>query len=129
MSDGPIEILERWIRYVNTLEVEKSVNLYNDNSTLLPTFSPNSISEPEQIKLYFQKLSTRKNLRVELHKEALRKTDLGENKYVLTGIYSFHFLVDDASQAFPSRFTFILDVSNEKPIIHHHSSQIPRTPS
>jgi hypothetical protein len=64
---------------------------------------------------------------VELHSGTLRKAALGENKYIMTGTYSFRCIVDDASLTFPSRFTFILDVSGEKPILHHHSSQTPRT--
>ena len=127
MSDTPENIIERWMEYVNKLEVERIVDLYGVESMLLPTFSPHRLSKPQQIKEYFSQLSTRKNLRVELHSGTLRKTGIGENKYIMTGIYSFQFFVDDVNLTFPSRFTFIIDVSREKPIIHHHSSQIPRT--
>ena len=127
MSDTPEEIIERWIEYVNKLEVESVVDLYEDKSTLMPTFSPHSMSTYEQIKEYFIQLSTRKDMRVELHQGTLTKTEIGKHKYIVTGIYSFHFVVDDANLTFPSRFTFVLDVSKERPIIHHHSSQIPRT--
>jgi len=127
MSDTPENILERWIEYVNKLEVENIVDLYDNESILMPTFSPHRISIPQQIKEYFRQLSTRKNMSVELHSGTLKKTEIGENKYILSGIYSFHFVVDDVGLTFPSRFTFILDVTREKPIIHHHSSQMPRT--
>jgi hypothetical protein len=126
MSDTPEDIIERWMEYVNKLEVENVVELYDDESLLMPTFSPHRISKPKQINEYFRQLSTRKNMRVELHSGSLMKTEIGENKYIMTGIYSFHFVVDDVGLTFPSRFTFILDVLREKPIIHHHSSQIPR---
>jgi len=127
MSNIPEKILEQWIENINKLKVENVIKLYDDNSTLLPTFAQNSLSSPQQIKNYFQQLSERKNLRVDLHTETLKKYHIGENIYILTGIYSFHFIVDDASLTFPSRFTFILDISRENPILHHHSSQIPRT--
>ena len=127
ISDTPEKILERWIEYVNKLEIESVVDLYEDKSMLLPTFSPHCLSKPQQIKEYFMQLSTRKDMRVELHHGTICKTEIGEHKYIMTGIYSFHFVVDDANLTFPSRFTFVLDVSSEKPIIHHHSSQIPRT--
>jgi hypothetical protein len=127
MTNTPEMILERWIDYVNRLEVENIVSLYDDTSTILPTFSPHSLSTPKNIKEYFRQLSTRKNLSINVHQETLRKYELGKNKYVLMGIYSFHFVVDDANLTFPSRFTFILDTSKTKPILHHHSSQIPRT--
>jgi len=127
MPNTPEKILERWIEYVNKLEVENVMKLYDSKSTLLPTFVQNSLSTPQQIKEYFKQLSARKNLRVDLHAETLKKYDIGESKYILMGIYSFHFIVDDASLTFPSRFTFILDISRKNPILHHHSSQIPRT--
>jgi hypothetical protein len=127
MSNTPEEILERWMEYVNKLEVERVANLYDNRCTLLPTFSPHCISTPQQINEYFRQMSARKNMRVELHPDTLRKMKIDESKYIMTGTYSFHFLADDANLIFPSRFTFILDISKEKPIIHHHSSQLPRT--
>jgi hypothetical protein len=127
MSATPEDIVERWMEYVNKLEVESVVELYDDKSMLLPTFSPHRMSTPQQINEYFRQLSTSKNMIVELHPGTLEKMDIGENIYVMTGTYSFHFVVDDTNLTFPSRFTFILDISKEKPIIHHHSSQIPKT--
>ena len=127
MINTPEKILERWIEYINKLEVDNVVSLYDKASTVLPTFSPHSLCTPQHIKEYFTQLSTRKNISVNIHNETLRKYDIGEDKYVLMGIYSFSFMVDDANLIFPSRFTFILDISKERPILHHHSSQIPRT--
>jgi hypothetical protein len=127
MTSTPEMILERWIDYVNKSEVDNIISLYDDRSAMLPTFSPHSLSNPKDIKEYFRQLSTRKNLSVNLHNETLRKYEIGNNKYVLMGIYSFHFVVDGSNLTFPSRFTFIVDTSKTKPILHHHSSQIPRT--
>ena len=127
MSDTPENVLKRWVEHVNKLEVESVVNLYDDKSTLLPTFSPHCLSTPRQIDEYFRQLATKRDLRVELHPETLIKTEIGAGKYIMTGIYSFHFVVDDTSLTFPSRFTFIIDITKETPIIHHHSSQVPRT--
>jgi len=127
MSDTPEKILELWIECVNKLEMESVVKLYDEGSTMLPTFSPHCLSESRQVKEYFQQLSTRQSMRVDLHTETLKKMELDENRFILTGIYSFHFVVDDADLTFPSRFTLIIDTSREKPILHHHSSQIPRT--
>ena len=127
MPDAPEEILELWIERVNRLEVESVVKLYDKGSTMLPTFSPHCLSQPRQIKEYFQQLSTRQSMKVDVHAETLNRMELGDGKYILTGIYSFHFVVDNADLTFPSRFTLIIDTSREAPILHHHSSQIPRT--
>jgi hypothetical protein len=126
LTDAPENILKRWIDCVNKSDVENVVNLYDNKSILLPTFSPHRISTSLQIKEYFMQFSARQNLKVELHTGTLSKTEIGENKYIMTGTYSFHFVENDANLTFPSRFTFILDISKERPIIHHHSSQIPR---
>jgi hypothetical protein len=127
MTNTPEMILEQWIDYFNKLEVDNIVSLYDEKSTVLPTFSSHSLSNPKLIKEYFMQLSTRKNIRVTIHHETLRKYEIGINKYILMGICDFSFIVDDANLTFPSRFTFIFDTSKKKPILHHHSSQIPRT--
>jgi hypothetical protein len=127
MTNAPEAILERWIEYVNGREVENVVSLYDEECTILPTFSPHSLATLQEIRDYFTQLSTRKNICVNIHNETLRKCEIGEGKSVLMGIYSFSFMVDDATLTFPSRFTFVLDISKERPILHHHSSQIPRT--
>jgi hypothetical protein len=126
MTNTPEMILERWIDYFNKLEVDNIVSLYGETSTLLPTFSSHFLSNPKHIKEYFMQFATRKNLSINLHHETLRKYEIGKNTYVLMGIYSFHYMVDDANLTFPSRFTFIIDTSKKKPILHHHSSQVPR---
>jgi hypothetical protein len=127
MTNAPEAILERWIEYVNGREVENVVSLYDEECTMLPTFSPHSLASLQEIRDYFTQLSTKKNIRVNIHNETLRKCEIGEGKSVLMGIYSFSFMVDDATLTFRSRFTFVLDTSRERPILHHHSSQIPRT--
>lgn len=126
MYSGPEEVLERWLEYVNAMKVDSIVELYDEACTLLPTFSPQTMKSPGDIKEYFRQLSTRKDMSVELHAGTVGTLDVGDSKYIIMGIYSFHFNVNDAQLTFPSRFTFMLDLSREKPILHHHSSQIPR---
>lgn len=126
MVDGPEEILERWLKNVNDMQVDDIVELYDETSTLLPTFSPRSMKTPGEIREYFQQLSTRKDMSVDLHAETVKTLKAGDSTYVVMGIYSFHFNVNEAQLTFPSRFTFLLDMSRKSPILHHHSSQIPR---
>lgn len=126
MGNGPEEILELWLKHVNEMKVDDIVKLYDDGCTLLPTFSPKSMRSPQEIREYFEQLSTREDMSVELHSGTVSTAVISESKYIIMGIYSFHFNVNDAQLTFPSRFTFILDASRSKPILHHHSSQIPR---
>jgi len=126
MNNGPEETLKLWLKNVNDMKVDAIVELYDDGCTLLPTFSPKSMKNQQEIREYFEQLSTREDMSVELHGGTVSTLPIGESKYVVMGIYSFHFNVNDAQLTFPSRFTFILDTSRSKPILHHHSSQIPR---
>ena len=127
MTVTPEMILERWMEYVNRLEIDNVVGLYDKGSTLLPTFSPYSLSTSRHKKEYFTRLSTKKNIHVSIHGKTLRRHEIGGGRFVLMGTYSFSYSVDDVNLTFPSRFTFVVDVSKERPILHHHSSQIPRT--
>lgn len=116
-----------WANSVSTGDIEKLINLYNENSVLMPTFSPHTVRTHEKLVDYFEKLSERKGLDVDLHENTVVCQKTGETSYVITGIYSFKFEIDQTLLTFPSRFTFVVDLSLDKPILHHHSSQVPRT--
>ncbi len=116
-----------WADCVNTANIEKVVNLYNDNSVLMPTFSPHTVRTQEKLLEYFEQLASRESLSVDLHENTVVCQKTGEQSYVITGIYSFKFEIDQTLLSFASRFTFVIDLAEEKPILHHHSSQIPRT--
>ena len=89
MTWTPEMILERWIEYVNSADLENVVALYDKEGTLLPTFSPQSLSTSPQIREYFTQLSAKKNLFVKLHDKTVRKHEIGDGGFVLMGTYSF----------------------------------------
>jgi hypothetical protein len=120
------EVLSEWISGICNGEIGKVENLYQEQAVLIPTFSPHTANTTEGIRQYFEQLATRNNLQVKLYEKSLRKQFLGGNAWMLSGIYAFEFEVDQLLLTFPSRFTFAVDLDNEKPIIHHHSSQVPR---
>jgi hypothetical protein len=121
------QILESWLRVVRAGDLDAVVGMYAAGSVLLPTFSPRRVATPEGLRRYFSALFAREQLSVELHEEALRIIAVGKDAYTLIGIYSFAFAVDGSVLTFPSRFTFVVDTAREAPILHHHSSQVPRT--
>ena len=116
-----------WANSINAGELEKVIGLYNKYFTLMPTFSPHSVNNLASLTDYFTQLGSRKGINVALHENTVSCQHTGANAYVLTGIYSFGFEVDGTLLTFPSRFTFVLNLDEEQPILHHHSSQIPRT--
>ena len=122
------EILNTWIERVRANDLDGVVGMYADASVLLPTFSPHRINTETGLRDYFAALFTRDGLQVAVHEGSLRVIPMAGTAATLVGIYSFSFVVDDDERlTFPSRFTFVVDTAADRPILHHHSSQVPRT--
>jgi hypothetical protein len=51
---------------------------------------------------------------------------VGASGYCLCGIYCWRFAVDGEPLSFEARFSYFMDTARPRPILHHHSSQIPR---
>jgi hypothetical protein len=116
-----------WSDLIRGRNLDEIIALYNESSILMPTFSPHTIRKPEGLKTYFSRLAEREELNVTLHDKTVVCQQISQHDFVVTGIYSWQFKVDDTLLSFPSRFTFVLDLSSPSPIMHHHSSQMPRT--
>ena len=122
----PNEILTDWLNAVNKGEIENILALYNENAVLIPTFSNRVLDSSAKIRSYFEQLSTRDRLSVDLHEKFINVQKASENINALSGIYCWRYDVDGELLSFEARFSFVLDLSLTSPIIHHHSSQIPR---
>lgn len=123
---NPEEVLSRWVDGICSGSIDEVGSLYNENAVLIPTFSPHTVATPEGIHGYFEQLATRDKLQVRVYEKSLKKQHLGGDAWILGGIYAFEFEVDQLLLTFASRFTFAVNLSQERPIIHHHSSQVPR---
>lgn len=121
------DVLDAWIAAVNARDLDAILGMYADKRVLLPTFSPHMIRSDEDTRKYFEQLASREGLSVRLHTRTLAEQQLGDEYSVLVGIYTFSFEVDGEPISFASRFTFVIAVDAEQPIVHHHSSQLPRT--
>ena len=118
------QILRRWVDGVNNAEISNIVGLYAENCTFLPTFSADVCCARTQIEDYFKKLARRGGVHVALDEDSVVVQALGGAYYVLSGRYVFQ-LGNDAATVYPARFTLIVDVGQESPILHHHSSRVP----
>jgi hypothetical protein len=123
---NPEEVLFQWVSRVCSGNPDNIAALYHESAVLVPTFSPHTVITTEGVRNYFGQLATRDGLGVRLHNKALRKQSLSDTVHTLSGIYSFEFEVDQVLLSFPSRFSFMVDISLATPILHHHSSQVPR---
>ena len=121
-DQSPEIIIDHWAQHFNNGNLERLLDMYHEEATLLPTFSPNLLSNLEQIEEYFVR-TIEYQASVEIDDSQTIKRKLSENIYLLTGFYSFYF-DNNRKREFKSRFTFLIDLSTEKPILHHHSSQI-----
>ena len=116
-----------WAKLINDGRLEDVISLYHENIVLMPTFSPKTIRDEAGVRDYFVQLAARKGLNVKLHENTVNSVSMGNDKFAVNGIYSFEFELEGAMLSFPARFTFVIDLTDEHPIAHHHSSQIPRT--
>lgn len=122
-----LEVLQEWMKGINTADVEKLLSLYNDKAVLIPTFSNRLLDTKEKIKDYFIKVGSKEQLSIALHDNTVITQELAENLFSVSGIYNWRFDIDGELFNFEARFSYIIDLSKDCPILHHHSSQIPRT--
>ena len=120
------DILDTWVQKVNAGDLEGVLGLYDESATLLPTLSAQQAATPEAIRAYFTNLASKSALSVQLHNDTLTQYRLSETVVCLCGHYTFSYEEDAAVLIFASRFTFVIDSAKNRPIIHHHSSQIPQ---
>lgn len=123
---NPEEILKTWLQLVNNADVEKLLALYNKEAILIPTFSNRILNTPEKIRNYFEVLGRREELCVALHEKTVSVQKITENLQSISGIYCWRFAIDEELLSFEARFSYLVDLLAESPILHHHSSQIPR---
>ncbi len=126
MMKTPKEILKNWLYAVNNNDIENVLKLYHEDAILIPTFSSRILKTPDTIREYFERLSTRDELSVALHDKTLITQALTDNICTAAGIYCWRFAIDGQLLNFEARFSYALNLALENPIIHHHSSQIPR---
>jgi hypothetical protein len=124
-ESDPNGLLEEWTRRVNDRDLGV-LDLYDATAVLVPTFSSRLLNTPEKIREYFTTLCSREELGIELHQKPRHVSPVSGDIRVLSGIYRWRFAVDEELLNFEARFSFVLDLARQAPILHHHSSQIPR---
>ena len=122
----PEQVLKAWMQAVNNSDLEGLLALYDESAVLIPTFSNRLLSKPDVIRDYFAKLSGREELSIALHEKTLKIQSINKEIQAMNGIYCWRFAIDGELLSFEARFSYLLDFSRPRPIIQHHSSQIPR---
>ena len=119
----PENVIEKWADYFNAGDLEGITSLYHRDSTLLPTFLPKLLSSKEQISGYFiAAIEGKASIEVNVG-QSIKKV-ISEDIYLMTGSYIFY-LPSKGEEKYESWFSFLIDLSVDSPIRHHHSSRVP----
>ena len=116
----PFEILNSWQQHLNEANLSGLLELYDISCVLIPTFSSDILTDREQIKEYFFKVIEIQKGKVEFQQNSISEKKFGENIYLICGKYFFHLM---GKEKIPATFSFIVNLMNENPILHHHSSR------
>ena len=116
----PFEILNIWQQYLNEKNLSGALKLYDTSCVLIPTFSSEILTDHEKIKEYFVKVIEVQKGKVEFQQNYISEQQVGENMYLLSGKYFFHLT---EKEKIPARFSFLVNLLSENPILHHHSSR------
>lgn len=123
----PRDVLNAWMTAVNQGDLPAILALYSEQAVLIPTFSSRILDTPEKISRYFENLVQKPDLSLALHEKTLAVQPLQGAICSAHGIYCWRFTIDDELLSFEARFSFLIDPTKARPILHHHTSQIPRT--
>ena len=122
----PEQVLRQWMQAVGDGDADALMALYDARAVLIPTFFNRLLTTPQQIREYFERLCSRDELSIALHEKTLSVIPVKEDVYSMHGIYCWRFAIDGELLSFEARFSYVVDLSLDAPILQHHSSQIPR---
>lgn len=125
MHDHADKALNRWIAAVNSGDMETVLAMYAESSVLLPTFSSEVRGTPDEIRDYFLNLAKNAKVEVTIDENSKVLQRLSDHVYTLGGLYTWHIVDANSERTFVARYTFMMDMSAERPIVHHHSSLVP----
>ena len=118
----PAEFVEEWMKTVCSNDVNAIISLYKEDAVLLGTLDGKIRKGRGEIKGYF-------DFFVKL-KPCGEITEIVEEDYghvvVANGMYDFDLVENGEQVVAPARFTFVLERTGTKWMIHsHHSSKEP----
>ena len=116
----PFEILNNWQQHLNEANLSGILKLYDEKCVLIPTFSSEILTDHEKIKEYFVKVIEVQEGKVEFQQNSISEQQVAENMYLLGGKYIFNL---KGKEKIPARFSFLVNLLSENPILHHHSSR------
>ena len=120
------QVLDAWVGGINTGAIDEVAGLYHHCAVLLPTFSNRRLANSADIRGYFETLFKHDDVRVSLHEKTLVSLALTDSVHSMSGIYCWQMEIEGDPLSFEARFSVVLNLQATEPIVHHHSSQVPR---
>ncbi len=116
---------DKWGAALLEKDPEIVAKLYSDESTFLPTVSPDFKKGPNEAAEYFTHF-LEKNPSGKIISEEIQ--ELGPDSYLHSGLYDFEVGPPDNRQVIEARFSFVWkkNEAGEWEIVHHHSSTKPQ---
>lgn len=117
-------VTQAWATHFNNRQAASLAMLYHPNAVLWGTLSPDIISTPEGVRLYFDAVCTSPiALRVSFEDELIRSCG---DAMLNSGKYTFTFVEDGSQHSFLARFSMTIRKQDGKWLIaDHHSSARP----
>lgn len=126
MTNIAEENFARWNEALGTQSADVVADLYTEDTTFLPTLSPDFKRDIPGAREYFVHFLEKHPVGTIVESEV---QSLGEDAYLHSGLYDFE--VDDGAgnrTVAHARFTYLwVREDNEWKIAHHHSSLLPNT--
>ncbi|MDX1565567.1 MAG: DUF4440 domain-containing protein [Phycisphaeraceae bacterium] len=118
-------MLDRWLEAANAADVETLIGLYHEEAVLVPTFRDRILNTPDLIRDYFDGIRNLEQLSVDLAESSLNIQSAGNDLFILSGNYRWRWVAKDQRIQRYARFSYVLNTTESKPILHHHSSDVP----
>jgi len=122
-------LIDQWLKYLSTRNVEGIVELYYTDGILVPTLGQSICQGEEEIKQYFENfIGDHPNLCGNVTLELCQ--EIRDHGISVSGKYTFTW-GEEKKEKLDARFTYVFtrDVCEEKwKILTHHSSAIPDKP-
>lgn len=116
---------EIWAETLKAKDPQKEAILYTENSTFLPTFSPELKRGVQGAKEYFEHFLL-KSPEGKVVDEIIQP--LGGSYYLHAGMYDFSVGEDGKKETANARFTYVWEKqpNGKWKVLHHHSSELPK---
>ena len=85
-------LLEKWVTEMNGGDLGRLTSLYSQDAILFATFEEQPLDTPDLIHGYFKSFFSLEGAGVELDSSTVTNSELGENCYSSTGLYTFFFM-------------------------------------